>query len=311
MTVNASLRQIPQGINLGLLVLLGSLQLAWLAGAAPWLVIPLMLLATTAYWALIHEAIHGGLLKNSAANLLAGRALAVAHGAPFTLLRLGHLLHHRYSRTLDVSEAYDPTQTSYARAALRHYSTIFGGLYFAEMASGWLAWMPTRQRASLSLALAGDNAITRRILRDLERPESLRMARIDAALSMLLLMLALWSWGQAWWLFALSWLGRAALISFFDNAYHYGTPLGGKVGDVRNHYLPVWAAWLVLNFHWHGVHHQLPSASWIFLPDLAREQGVARPTQGYCSGALMQLKGPLPIPPQPYAPRVSCTLSHL
>src|SRR3954469_19983651 len=63
-----------------------------------WLLAPIAL-STVPLWSLIHEGIHGILLADRAWNDRLGRALAIGFGRPFTLLKAGHLLHHRYSRT--------------------------------------------------------------------------------------------------------------------------------------------------------------------------------------------------------------------
>src|SRR5690348_1340114 len=59
-----------------------------------WLLVPLTLL-TTPLWSVLHEAIHGGLFADRRRNDRAGRLLAIAYGAPFALLKSGHLMHHR------------------------------------------------------------------------------------------------------------------------------------------------------------------------------------------------------------------------
>jgi hypothetical protein len=83
----------------------------WLLPASTawgWLLVPLALL-TTPHWSLIHEAIHGTLLRSRWWNDHCGRSLAVGYGVPFALLKTGHLLHHRYSRTArERTEVYDP-----------------------------------------------------------------------------------------------------------------------------------------------------------------------------------------------------------
>ncbi len=284
-------RVIPAALNLLLCLLLGGVQIAWLGGLHPEIAVPLMLLGTPAYWALIHESMHGSLLAPASANLFAGRLLAIGHGAPYAPLRLGHLLHHRYSRTLDASETYDPAQEPAWRARLRHYATIFGGLYAGEVLSGWISLLPLKWREGVARRLAGNNALTDRYLADQRRPGTLRETRLDTVLAALLYLAAVWCWRDAIGWFVLSLCLRALLVSFFDNAYHYGTPLGSEADEVRNHSLPKWAGGLVLNFHWHGVHHQHPNAAWITLPALARALG-AKQQSGYFFGALQQLRGP-------------------
>ncbi|MDH6129719.1 hypothetical protein P3T39_006712 [Kitasatospora sp. GP82] len=56
-----------------------------------WVLAPLVLL-TTPFWSLVHEAIHGTLLTERSWNDSCGRVLAVLFGAPFAILEAGHLL---------------------------------------------------------------------------------------------------------------------------------------------------------------------------------------------------------------------------
>jgi len=284
---------IPLRLNLGLAVLFLSLQGLWLFSGEPWLILPVLLI-TPAYWALIHEAIHGVLLPRWAWNKGLGRLLAIAHGAPFGVLRLAHLLHHKYSRTLDASETYDPGVIRPWRAQLRHYATILGGLYGGEVLAGTLAWLPAGTRERVLAVVVGANDLAARLEDHYRRPGERREAAFDALLVLVLYGGAVLLWGAAWpWLVA-GLLARAALVSLFDNAYHYGSPLGGDLADVRNHRLPAWAALAVLNFNWHGVHHRAPSLPWCWLPTKARELG-ARASAGYFSGALRQLGGAIPL----------------
>lgn len=284
---------IPAYLNLCLAAAFLGLQGAWLFAGEPWLALP-MLFITPAYWALAHEAIHGVLLPRWAWNKGLGRLLGIAHGAPFGVLRLAHLLHHKYSRTLDASETYDPTITRPWLAQARHYATILGGLYGSEVLAGLLAWLPAGIRERLLNLVAGPNDLAGRLEDHYRRTAERQEAALDAALALLVYGGAFLAWGEAWpWLLA-SLLARALLVSLFDNAYHYGSPLGGDLADVRNHRLPAWAARCVLNFNWHGVHHRVPTLSWPYLPAKARELG-AQASAGYFSGALRQLAGAIPL----------------
>ncbi|WP_157170920.1 hypothetical protein [Nocardia araoensis] len=43
--------------------------------------------------------------------------LAVLYGSPLALLKAGHLLHHRYNRTRERAQVYDPAGAGWARVA--------------------------------------------------------------------------------------------------------------------------------------------------------------------------------------------------
>jgi fatty acid desaturase len=53
-----------------------------------WLLVPVALL-TNFFWALHHEAIHGGFHDDRRRNLVAGRVMAVLLGSSFYVLRSG------------------------------------------------------------------------------------------------------------------------------------------------------------------------------------------------------------------------------
>ena len=100
-------------------------------------------IGTPTHWALIHEAIHGLLLKPRAANDQLARLLAILFGVPFRAVRFAHLRHHRYNRTpWGREEIYDPATRSVALAHAMHYARITFGLYLGELALSLLCWLP-------------------------------------------------------------------------------------------------------------------------------------------------------------------------
>jgi hypothetical protein len=104
-----------------------------------WLLVPFVLTGTP-LWSILHESIHGTLLRDRSWNDRLGRALAIGYGAPFVLLKSGHLLHHRFSRSpRERTEVYDSAQASWAGRAPLYYLRLIGGLYLAEVATVLLA----------------------------------------------------------------------------------------------------------------------------------------------------------------------------
>ena len=96
-------------------------------GRRPWAfaTVGLLALLATPCWSMIHEAIHGMAHRRPTVNEAIGRVLAILHGAPLALLRTGHLLHHRYNRIAEASEAYDAERTPpMTSAAYRPPSTV-------------------------------------------------------------------------------------------------------------------------------------------------------------------------------------------
>ena len=120
---------------------------AWLLPISPWwglLLVPVAL-ANNTMWSLIHEAIHGHLFTRRRSNDHAGRMLCVLYGAPFRTLQVGHLMHHRYSRTArDRTEVYDPARTSRLGASARYYVRLLGGMYLLEVLGSLSCLLPHR-----------------------------------------------------------------------------------------------------------------------------------------------------------------------
>lgn len=259
-----------------------------------------VVLTTTTFWSLIHEAIHGHLLPDKRMNDRAGRVLSALFCAPFQLLRLGHLMHHRFNRSPiqrnDVSQ--QPERATLGETAW-YYFTLFGGLYFFEVISSAMSLLPFRFRKQLVAITFGEHAPDgRTMLRAAEtqllsEPGRSRM-RLDGLMICLLLVVSFWLYGSYWWMLALALFGRGFLVSFFDNAYHYGNLLD----DVRAGYnlrLPRMLERAFLNFNLHEVHHRDPNLPWSALPArFAADRD--RYHLGYLHAGVRQLAGPIPEP---------------
>lgn len=297
---------IPWRFNLTLACLLAAANLFLLfllpvlaAGDARWgwTLVPLAL-TTPVLWSLIHEAVHGVLHPDARRNDGIGRALAVLFGSPFRLLRLGHLMHHRFNRTdLDRTEVVADGAALGARARLVYYLRLLGGLYLAEFAASAAVVLPRPMVARAVAAAFGNEGADGRSMRQaadrhLLEPGALRDLRLDGIAICLIYGGAFAIWGPLWWMVAAALLGRAFLISFFDNAYHYGTPLD----DVLYSYnlrLPAPLAAAMLNFNLHAVHHRRPALPWSHLKGAFHDSGGGY-EGGFLGVALRQLRGPLP-----------------
>jgi fatty acid desaturase len=148
-TIHAS--RYPQ-INLALLAVTASITFGALLGLPTlllpldprwgWLLVPAALL-TNFFWALHHEAIHGGFHGERYRNVLAGRFMAILLASSFHVLRFGHLIHHRYNRNpIDRPDTYDPAVTHHARARVTFLGNLIFGLYLAELAVPVACWLP-------------------------------------------------------------------------------------------------------------------------------------------------------------------------
>jgi fatty acid desaturase len=279
------------------------LAIRWDGPAWAWLLMPLILIAN-GYWATLHEAIHGQLFAGAEINRRAGRILAILWGSSFRLLRFGHLMHHRFNRhKLDRPDSYDPKITGAGIARLRFFAEALGGLYVIEVLTPILYLLPRSMvRRIVRDLYSGDEAPMPRLRSLAEQalagPKGISEIREDALLSAALIALALLAWGAYWPAFVAFLLGRGLLVSFFDNVYHFGTPLD-QVDYAYNLSLPRPLQLLFLNMNMHRVHHRRMHLPWWQLPrqfTSEREQFDG----SLIRGALRQLSGPAPVatPPQ-------------
>jgi len=273
--------------------------------------VPLALLSNS-FWSLIHEAIHDSFHPASRINRLAGRLLSVFFGGPFCVLRLSHLLHHKFNRTpLEGTELYQPERGSRARAGVGYYLQILGGLYLIEAISSWPFFFPRKLLRLLERRFFSRDNLSGILWRSLMKDETIREVRLDGAV-----ILALWGvsavcYGGNWRLLAGALFLRAFLISFLDNVYHYRTPVN-DIWYARNLRLPQWTARMLLHFNLHGVHHRSPALPWTLLPEAFAAQS-GHYDGDYFVAALRQLSGPVPLsdlpaagaaahPPSPFFP---------
>lgn len=266
-----------------------------------WLLLPIAL-TTTTYWALVHEAFHNALHPNPHVNTALGRLMAVLFAAPYWPLRFGHLSHHALNgKPSDRPDLYDPHRRSLGWARFLFYLRLFIALYAVELAASFLSFLPRRrvERVVRKIYYEG-NPDARRLpdlaVKHLMEPTRMRQIRIDGAMIWIVLIGAFVCYGWNGWMLLLALLGRGLLISFMDNALHYG----GPVADVQhafNGWLPRWAGPLVLHFNLHRTHHARPNLPWSALPGafVAERQ---RFDGHFLILPLRQLRGPIPYDPR-------------
>jgi len=259
-----------------------------LASLPGWLLIPLVL-TSTYLWSILHGSIHGSLLRDRRWNDRLGRALALGYGAPFVLLKSGHLLHHRFSRTpRERTEVYDTgSWTSHVSAC---YLRLFGGLYLAEVASVVLALAPRAAWHRLRHLLDTPDTVTA-LLFDAVTGRRLGQFRLDAVLIVLVHAGAFLAYGRNWWMLILALAGRALLVSVADNAYHYGTALDEPL-EAMNLRLPRPLESFVLAFNLHGVHHRHPGLAWHSLRGAFLADG-GRFDLSWWRAVARQIRGPI------------------
>ena len=267
-------------LNLALLAIMASLTIGglivlprWLLPLDArwgWLLAPIALL-TNFFWALHHEAIHGGFHEDRRRNLRAGRLMAVLLGSSFHVLRFGHLMHHQYNRNpLDRPDVYDPAVTSRLKARLSSLGTLIFGLYFAEIAAPLGCCLPrVAIRRIIDRIYRGDDpaltAIRVAARRQFLDPTRLRMIRTDALLAWTLIGGSAIAFGADWPMLAGFLVARGVMISVFDNVYHFATPID-RSEFARNLWLPAPLRLLILNMNLHRLHHARPALPWWQLP---------------------------------------------
>ena len=264
-----------------------------------WLItlLPCALLSNS-LWYLMHEAFHRNLHPDLRVNEAAGRTLSVLFGAPYHVVRFGHLMHHRFNGApVDRPDLYDARTTTRAASALRYYWGLFAGLYLSELLTCLLFLLPKALLGRLigRLAASGDAAsreITAFARKQLLNDTVLRSIRIDGLAACAVIAATVVLYGPAWPAILFILLARAFFISFANNLPHYGT----SPDDVRyglNIRLPRPLASLLLNFNYHRVHHHDPLLPWTALPPAFRSSGDSFDAPLF-DAAIAQFRGPIP-----------------
>jgi fatty acid desaturase len=267
-----------------------------------WLLVPVALL-TNFFWALHHEAIHGGFHQDRQRNLRAGRIMAVLLGSSFHVLRFGHLMHHQYNRNpIDRPDMYDPSVTPRLKARIEFLGTLIWGLYLAELAASLGCCLPRAAiRRVIDRVYRGDHPALSAIRVAAHRlfldPRRLRLIRLDVCLAWALIACSAIAFGEHWPMLVAFVFARGVLISVFDNVYHFGTPID-RPDFARNLWLPTPLRMLILNMNMHRVHHERPALPWWALPAQFRANGD-RYDAPLLRTALTQFTGPVAITQSP------------
>jgi len=261
----------------------------------------LVVLLTNPFWSLIHEAIHDLFYPSRNINAFFGRMLAILFGSPFRIIRMSHLLHHKFNRLpTEGTEYYDREEGSRSGAAAGYYFQIFFGLYLVEILSPAYFSLPRRFLRWIRDRYVRANSVSAFLMDNWLRNEALREIRIDGLLTLVVFGLAFFCYAENWCILASALIGRGFLISFLDNIYHYETPVS-DVFYAKNLRLPAPLTKLLLNFNLHGIHHVNPAIPWIHLTH-AFEIQAGKFQGSYFVTALRQLHGPIAIQDLPQAP---------
>jgi fatty acid desaturase len=238
------------------------------------IIVFLLSLITPISRALLHEAIHGRLLKPRSWNDVFGRILAVTSGIAFDAIRFGHLTHHRFPRhALDRADIIEPGANRILAVA-QFYVGLVGGIYLREVLWAAILLLPRRMIEFLTdRALKSDKTVgvlQAAVRRNLDR--RLARCRIDLLCVAVLYGGSLYLYGR-WWPILLVWITvRALIISLQDNVAHYGT--SAELGaEAHNSRASRGLSLFILNQHLHGVHHDRPEVPWNKLPQTFEAAG--------------------------------------
>ena len=298
----AARRQIPERLNfviatINLLVYLSLfLGEALFVGRPFWLfalVVLGFLVSTPTVWGLVHEGIHGRLLRHPPANRAASRMLCILLGFSFDAVEFGHLMHHRYNgHKYDRPDRAGDPEPAWKTWA-RHWAHLFGGQYLFTALVSMVAFAPTRLRQlALKRGISGTEpemvAMRHAALKWFGDPRRIFRIRLDCIASILLTLLLALRYAAFWPALGLALYGRAFIYSTLDNLPHYGVQGRGGIA-AKNLSLPRWASFLVLHHNLHRVHHERPDLPWRAVPAHLGEA----PTDGsYLLAAIRQFSGP-------------------
>ena len=246
---------------------------------------------------LLHEAIHGRLAGSPSRNRLAGRALAVAFGLSFEVVRFGHLLHHGYNRhALDRPDILDRGKNGIA-SWIAYYSHLLGGVYLAEIAASLVFFLPRPTVKQLIIrsfpdAEPASAAVRRAVLKVADDTRLVTRIRADGIAFIALYGMAFWLYAAYWPLLLAALLARGITISLMDNAPHYGTPAIINA-PARNMSTPAWLGGFLLNQNLHALHHERPDLPWTALKQTFIRSGAAY-DGSYAAALTRQFRGPIP-----------------
>ncbi len=257
------------------------------------LVLSGFVILTPTIWGLVHEGIHGRLVRHSVANRTASRILCLLMGFSFDTVQFGHLTHHAYSgHEHDRPDRMKPLEPAW-RSGMRHWGHLFGGHYlFTALVSG-VAFAPVRLRErALQRALSGPQpdmvAMRHAALKWFSNRNRILRIRFDCVASVLLIVFLVSHYAAFWPALLWALYGRAVVYSTLDNLPHYGM-VGRGDEAAKNLTLPPWASFIVLNHNLHRIHHEQPSLPWRVLP---RHLGNAASDGNYLLAAIRQFSGP-------------------
>jgi fatty acid desaturase len=222
-------------------------------------------------YSILHEAEHGVLFTQRTANVVGGVVAALFFGAPFHLLRQGHIGHHLRNRSDD--EAFD--------------------LWFDGESPvwKWMQWLGVLTGLFYFTILMGNIVvllfpfILKRRWFGFDRPSAAFMdalnpqyqlaVKLEACGVLVMHGLIVWLMGIPLMNYVLLYAAFGFLWSGMQYVHHYATERHITRG-ARNLRIVWFLDKLWLNHNWHRVHHEHPTVSWIHLEKMGKEAGDDR-----------------------------------
>ena len=242
-------------------------------------------------YAIIHEAEHGMLFANRAANEIAGMLMALFFPAPFHLLRQGHIGHHLRNRSDD--EAFDLYfQGDNVVWRWMVWIGILTGFYYllvviTNVIAAIAPFILDRRHFKIDDHVKIDRASSAFL--ESFNPAYLGWIWIEGVCAIALHAAIVWGLKVP----LVNYLAMYATFGFMWSAmqyvHHYGTERHVSRG-ARNLWLfaPIDAIWL--NHNWHLAHHEHPTVPWLHLPQLGENASRGR---GFLPWAYLKMwKGP-------------------
>ncbi|QGZ60309.1 fatty acid desaturase [Paraburkholderia acidisoli] len=260
-----------------------------------------VVLATPIHWGLVHEGIHGQLLRERRANEALARALAIGLALPFDAVRFGHLMHHRFTREPFDRPDVIASRGSRWRRRVAYYARLLGGFYLMELVLPLLAFLPkTTARAIVARGVGAQGEsgvqVQRLFANHAADPVRRRRARRDWLLSLALYAMAFALYGRYGCVLLVAMSLRGLWLSLADNLPHYDVALD-EPGRARDFRVPRALGVLLMNHHLHRQHHLHPTLPWTALPalasidDKANDKANVSARTPYLAAVLRQFRG--------------------
>jgi fatty acid desaturase len=217
-------------------------------------------------FSLLHESVHGVLLKNKKSNYLFGVICGAFFPTSQTLQKVAHLGHHRRNRTN--SEMYDyylPSESKTLRNFMLYSGNLCGMYWFCIPLSNLIyilaPWLYTSKWFVQGVARHGG---FEPYVREIAAEPKLRIW-LECVFSLVYQVAIFLVLGLTWkgWLlchfaFALHW----SALQYVNHAWSPRDIIHGawnlKVSSISSA--------LALNYHYHLAHHRYPALPWIHLP---------------------------------------------